>query len=261
MVTGREADSLGIARGAFTALGFAALSDIKADYIRKAKGQTGEDGIRWKPLSPKTIARRRIGPGDKKLTHVADRLKAEAAATKAARQKFDADAKVRRKRLEARFALSLPSEEARKRAAEQIKVERAAADFRLRGKIPLAKATGKRRWEILAQRQVDILRDTGVLLNSLSPGEISGDGPDIEYRTPAGDGGDRQVFALLGNGVIVGTTVEYAKTHQEGSGRVPARPFLPTAGVPQVWLDRWAAVGQAAIAAGARQLYATMGAT
>jgi hypothetical protein len=261
MVTGREPDTLGIGRGVFTAVGFAALSDIKADFIRKAKGQPGEDGQTWAPLSPKTIARRRIGPGDKRIPHIAARLQAEKDAAKAARQKFDADTKRRRDRLAARFALSMPPSEARKRADEQIKAERKEADFRLRGQIALANATGKRRWEILAQRQVDILRDTGVLLNSLSPGQISGDGPGIVYQPPGGDGGDKQVFSLFDSGVIVGTTVKYAKTHQEGdaSRKIPARPFLPTRGVPQVWLDRWADAGQVALAEGARQLYQTVG--
>lgn len=259
MVTGRQPDALGIARGVFTAVGFAALSDIHADYIRKAHGGTGEDGVTWKPLSPKTIAGRRLGPKDKQLPHIAERLKAEKDAAKEARKRFTAAATEKRKKLVARFSLSMPMDEARRRADEQIAAERRAANFRLRGQIALAKSTGKRRSDVLSQRQVDILRDTGVLLNSLSPGEISGAGPSIVYRPPGGDGGDEQVFSLFDSGVIVGTTVKYAATHQEGDPArgIPARPFLPTHGVPQVWLDRWAEVGQLALAAGAQTLFAS----
>lgn len=255
MLTGREPDSLGIARGVFTALGFAALSDIHADFIRKASGAQGEDGVTWKPLKPATIAGRRLGPKDKQLPHIAGRLQAEKDAAAAARKRFTAAAKDLRKRLVARFSLSMSPDEARRRANKQIAAERKAADFRLRGQIALARATGQRRQDVLSQRQVDILRDTGVLLNSLSPGEISGNGPSMIYQPPTDPGGDQQVFGLFASGVIVGTTVAYARTHQDGNGNVPARPFLPTNGVPQVWLDRWAAVGQQAVASGAQLLY------
>lgn len=255
MITGREPDSLGIARGVFTAVGFAALSDIHADFVRKSGGAQGEDGVTWTPLKPATIARRRLGPKDKQLPHIAERLKAEKEAVKEAKKRFIAAAKQRYKTLVARLSLSLPADEARKRASEQIAAEQKAADFLLRGQIALAKQTGQRRQDVLSQRQVDILRDTGVLLNSLSPGEMSGDGPGVIYQPPSGPGGDQQAFGLFDSGVIVGTTVAYAKTHQEGKGQVPARPFLPTQGVPQVWLDRWAAVAQLAIEAGAKELY------
>lgn len=257
MTTGREPDSLGIARGVFTAIGCAALSDIKEDFVRKASGGTGEDGAKWAPLKPATIARRRLGPKDKQLPHIADRMQAEKDATKDARKRFAAAAKEKRKRLVARLSLSMSAAEAQKRAGEIISAERTAADFRLRGQIALAKQTGQRRQDVLSQRHVETLRDTGVLLNSLSPGEISGTGPAATYRPPSVDGGDSQVFSLFDSGVIVGTTVAYAKTHQEGdpSRNIPPRPLLPTRGVPQAWLERWASVAQAALAEGAKQLY------
>ena len=256
-LTGREPDAYGIARGVFTAIGFAALSDVKADFVRKASGQTGEDGNTWAPLKPATIARRRLGHGDKKLPGIADRAKAEKEATKAARQRFDAEAKERRKRLVARLSLSMGADRAREAADKQIAAERKAANFKLRGQIALAKQTGQRRQDVLAQRKVDILRDTGILLNSLSPGTLGGSGPSATYSPPSGPGGGDQVFDLFGSGVIVGTTVAYAKSHQEGNGRIPARPFLPTRGVPAAWLDRWAGVGQLALEEGVRLMYQT----
>jgi hypothetical protein len=257
MVTGREPDSLGIARGVFTAVGFAALSDIKADYMRKAAGGTGEDGIKWPALSPKTIAARRVGPKDKQLPHIAERLKQEKDAKAAAGKRFTAAAEERRKKLAARFALSMPIEEAKRRASEQVKAERKAADFGLRGKIALAKQTGLRRVDIFSQRNVEILRDTGVLLNSLSPGEISGEGPGLTYRRPSGDGGDEQIFELFESGIIVGSNVAYAKTHQKGdpSRNIPARQIVPERGIPQAWKERWSAAGQRALQAGARLLF------
>ena len=252
MVTGREPDSLGIARGVFTAVGFAALSDIKADYVRKATGATGEDGVTWPPLSPKTLAySRRFGPGEKAA------LKRGAGLGKAHRhapggqpglltaQQLKRWKGIYASRL-ARLMLSLPAGQAKARAAA------------------IAWATVKREGartmlDVYGSRKVDILRDTGVLLNSLSPGEISGTGPSVTYRPPDTDGGAQQVFALFASGVIVGTTVPYAAVHQEGDPAkgIPARPFLPTHGVPDIWSERWAAVGQQALTEGAKQLFLT----
>jgi len=68
MLIGQHPDEQGIARGVFFALGVAALSDIKSDYVRKARGETGEDGTRWPPLSPKYLAYgRRFGKGEQNL--------------------------------------------------------------------------------------------------------------------------------------------------------------------------------------------------
>ena len=217
MLTGREADSQGLARGVFTAIGYAALSDIKDDYVRKAKGGQGEDGVTWPALSPRTIAARRIGPGDKQQPHIAERLKAEKDAAKEARAKFTADSAVKRKKLVARFSLSMPADEARARASAVIASERKAANFGLRGKFAVTDATGQRRVDVMSQRTVEMLRDTGVLLNSLSPGEISGEGGSTTYTPPSGNGGENQVFKLFESGIIVGTTVAYAATHQYGN--------------------------------------------
>jgi hypothetical protein len=104
---------------------------------------------------------------------------------------------------------------------------------------------------------VDILRDTGVLLNSLSPGELGGAAGSITYSPPSADGGEAQVFKLFESGVIVGTTVPYARDHQEGdpARNLPPRPFLPTHGIPPAWLANWEEAGGLAIAAAARRLF------
>lgn len=48
-------------------VGVALLSQIQQDYVTKARGGTGRDGVKWAPLKPATIARRRRTPGDKRL--------------------------------------------------------------------------------------------------------------------------------------------------------------------------------------------------
>lgn len=67
------------------------------------------------------------------------------------------------------------------------------------------------------KRDNKILRDTGRLANSITG-------------------------VAAGNNVIVGTNVEYAAYHQEGTSRIPARPFLPLAGLPMAWQNSAARV-------------------
>ncbi len=55
-LTGRVAAQPEIVQGVFLAIGFAALSDIHADFVRKARGDVGEDGNKWPRLSPKYLA-------------------------------------------------------------------------------------------------------------------------------------------------------------------------------------------------------------
>tara|TARA_R110000787_G_scaffold102886_3_gene209098 strand:- start:136 stop:585 length:450 start_codon:yes stop_codon:yes gene_type:complete len=102
------------------------------------------------------------------------------------------------------------------------------------------KAEGaKTKLMVFGDRQAEILRDTGVLFNSLSPGRLGGSG---DYAPPAD-----QIFDLVSTGVIVGTNVPYASVHQRGSKKknIPARPFLPTAKNPACpeWIKRWVEVG------------------
>jgi hypothetical protein len=103
----------------------------------------------------------------------------------------------------------------------------------------------KTKISVFGSRKVQILRDTGVLLNSLSPGELLQGGA---YSKPSGLGGDDQIFNTISNGVIVGTNVPYAGIHNNGNASkgIPARPFLPKE-APQVWKDRWSKVAEQAI--------------
>jgi len=65
----------------------------------------------------------------------------------------------------------------------------------------------------------DVLRDTGKLLRSLTPG--------VEDRPSRAEG---QVLRPGRGDVVVGTNVPYAAAHQNGTKHVPARPFLPPPG-------------------------------
>lgn len=234
-LTGKESAHAQAAQHVHTTIGLAALSDIKADFIRKARGNVGEDGVKWPPLSRAYLAYgRRFGPGEKaQLKRDAGlgpgnrrRGLLNAAQDKRWRQIFGT-------RL-ARLAASMPFEAAKSRAA-QIAWS------------TLKKEGAKTKLEVFGEREHEILRDTGVLLNSLSPGELD---PGSGDYTPTTD----QIFNLTGSGVIVGTNVKYASVHQNGSksksgrgGGIPARPFLPVGKAPSVWTKRWALEAQDAI--------------
>ena len=232
-LVGAQRDSEGIAKACFVALGIAALSDIKADFVRKSRGGTGEDGVKWKPLSPKTLAySRRFGPGEKAALKRAAGLNQGHRFAPVGTGLLSSAQLASWKR---HYAGNLSWLQKTKPLSEAKQIAAAIAWNRV-------KAEGaKTKLEVFGNRPHEILRDTGVLLNSLSPGQIGGSGTN--YSKPSGEGGPEQVFTMLANGVIVGTTVKYAAVHQEGSTKrnIPARPFLPKK-TPQQWMQRWMGV-------------------
>ena len=285
VLTGKAPDTLGIAQGVFLSIGFAALGDIQRDYVVKSRGSVGEDGVQWDPLKPATIAARRLGPKDKKLPHIAERLAKEKEASKEARASFEEQAKARLKKLDEelrplinRYKLSLPDDKAVARAKqvlaarrailkEQIDSERKTANFALRGKFAVTRATGQTRVNILSQRDVEILRDTGIGLASLSQGVLSHVGPGATYAKPTSqattergemirEGGGQQIFEPMQDGIIIGTNVPYMVKHQKGdpSTNLPPRPFLPEK-IPPEWAQRWAEAGVEALTAGVNLMF------
>ncbi len=154
-----------IVQGVFLAIGFAALSDIHADFVRKARGDVGEDGNKWPRLSPKYLAYgRRFGPGEQ------SRLKAAAGLGRANSKAPGGNSglltasqlkrwrQIYGTRL-ARFAASMPLAQAKAKAAAI-----AWATLKAEG--------AKTKLEVYGNRQVEVLRDTGILLNSLSMGQM-----------------------------------------------------------------------------------------
>jgi len=82
---------------------------------------------------------------------------------------------------------------------------------------PLADSTKRKKRR---RGNPEILRDTGVLLNSLSPG----------VSVPG------QVLEVHPGEVIVGTNVPYAPFIHLGTPRMPARPLWPS---PEKWPSEW----------------------
>lgn len=194
-LSGSASDTGGMAREFATALGVGLLSEVKDAYIEKARGGTDDMGIKWDPLSPVTIANRRSGgtPGERKRQQIVARE------TKKQAERFGGD---------------------KKRA--KIAAQRLAT-----------KQTGMTKLQTLGNRDVEILRDTGILFNSISVGEISGG----TYVRPNEDGSEFHVFEAEPGLCVVGTRVFYAATHQKGRANIPARPFLPDDNnpIPEAW--------------------------
>ena len=210
------------AKTVHTAVGLAALSDIKDDFVRKAKGGTGEDGETWPPLSREYLAYgRRFGGGEKA------QLKRDSGLGKGHRHRGLLSA-AQDKRWKVIFASNL------KRFAASMPLGAAKAKAAQIAWATLKREGAKTKLEVFGGRKVDILRDTGVLLNSISPGRLQTEGG---YVPPAD-----QIFDLTESGVVVGTNVKYARRHNRGTGNMPKRQFLPVNGAPQVWVDRWAKV-------------------
>lgn len=88
---------------------------------------------------------------------------------------------------------------------------------------PLAPSTiARRRHGKRKSANVEILRDTGLLLNSMSPGITIAE----------------QVFRIGRGEVIVGTNRKWAGVHHNGSrnGRIPQRRLWPE---PRNWPESW----------------------
>src|SRR5262245_27942883 len=66
MLAGRVNDPTGVVRGLHLRVGLVALSLIREAFVKKAQGGADEAGDRWQPLALATVARRRIGPADRR---------------------------------------------------------------------------------------------------------------------------------------------------------------------------------------------------
>lgn len=180
-----------------TRCGLTLLGRIKKAFIDKSRGGTDEAGERWAPLSPKTIAYSRRHPGVPKAKQRAAFAPSWALTDK------------QRVRWWQVYRQSLARFKGDKGSAARM----AWAILKGEGAETLIDKYGN--------TKVDILRDTGLLLNSLSPGV----------------GSENQVFRLGRGEVIVGTNRKHAKAHHEGvPGKLPQRRLWPE---PGKWPAKW----------------------
>lgn len=197
--------------------GLALLGHIRAAFVAKSRGGTDEAGDSWKPLSPKTVAysrRNRKVFGDPGASRLFSRAKSMPWVPKS----------VGRAGFAPSYALT---DKQRERWWEVYRQQLARFRGNKGSAAKVAWATVKREGATTLMEQfggmkVDILRDTGLLLNSLSPGV----------------GSAEQVFRVGTGEVVVGTNRKWAAVHHHGSkdGRIPQRRLWPD---PARWPVSW----------------------
>lgn len=252
ILTGTEQRNANLARGVYYAIGFAALQDIQNDFLTMARGGVGDAGNIWPPLDPATIAyHRRFGTGEQAALMRAAGLGRKHRYAPGDKKGLLSKAQLQRwreiySRKLWRFQASMNEQDAKARAAATAWI--------------ILKSEGARTMlQVYGERNVEMLRDTGILFNSLTPGYI--DTQAGVYDKPAIEGGAEQVADIIRGGIIVGTNVPYAATHNFGDPErnIPQRQFIP-ARVPPAWLDRWARVSGDALVVAAELLYTSGGA-
>lgn len=221
MLSGNGPDPFGLGRGFRLRLAVAFFSTIKQAFIDKARGGTDEAGDSWPPLSARYLAYQRPTTGrtppraGKQAPGGKDGFLTEGQ-LKQWRQDY--------RRALAYLALKMPLDEAKRQAARTAwtKAKRAGAQTKLAA---------------FGNREVEILRDRGLLFNSLSPGLLAGD----SYTPPEG-----QVAREGGGELVVGTNVAYAAFHHgerrktRGRGALPQRRLWPSPErFPASWWDGW----------------------
>lgn len=232
-----------LVEGVHIAIGWQLLSDVQESFILKARGEVGLDGIRWQYLSKKYLAYgRRFGTSEQADLKRAAGLVTTDKNGKATTAPFRyapggkkglltaSQLKKWRKyygmmlgRLSVRMDLETAKRIAAGWAWNKMKAEGAATKL-----------------DVFGTRKVEMLRDTSVLFNSLSPiyaldvqfvdtlGQLSRENPK-----------SGQILENMRDGVRVGTSVPYAGSHHYGDNRrgIPARPFWPSEGLPAAWRD------------------------
>lgn len=190
-----------VADAMLTRCGLALLGRIRQAFVIKARGGTDEAGGWWAPLSPKTVAyskTRQRGRGGRTR---AEKARASRPSQALTQRQQDRWWEVYRRQLAIRRG-------DRGHAA-------AVAWLVLKGE-------GARTLvDKYGHRQVEILRDTGLLLSSLSPGT----------------GAAESVFRVGRGEVTVGTNRKGAAAHHRGvPGRLPQRRLWPD---PRNWPASW----------------------
>lgn len=213
-LAGNHADATGQVRQLMLAMGMEAMSIVKEAFLVKAAGGTDEAGLTWPPLSPKTIAYSRRHPG---LTAKRNAATAEGRPGRPLLTKAEND---RWKKI---FAGRVHAYQKKGASLKEAKAHAAATAWMI-----LKAEGGKTILGEYGDTKVEILRDTGLLLNSFSPGVPS----------------KEQILRTEPGAVILGTNRKGAADHHRGiPGRLPQRRLWPeVSSWPAAWWDRIAGV-------------------
>jgi hypothetical protein len=223
--------------GLLLRLGTTLLGKIQESFVQKSEDGTDAMGVQWQPLSPVTLALRRKGTGPK----LAARLKREIPKLSRTRQALIRSHYDRLYRLyRADKASDRASASSRKHARHLLELMKPALSptryKKLKGQLEKDLPNPRAKQTALLGAFALILRDTGRLLNSLSPQIAS---PD-------------RILRFMPGAVAVGSNVSYLKYHQsdkarqkkkDGTDKLPRRQILPDKAkpIPASW---WKALSE-----------------
>jgi hypothetical protein len=213
----------GPAKALLTRIGLTALGRIRRAFVVKSRGGTDEAGERWAPLQRSTIAysrrHREIGRQGQTLKRYLPR-----GSKRAPFRPSYALTPAQRRRWWAVYARHLAKFNGNKSHAASV----AWLTLKAEGAHTLI--------ELYGGASVEILRDTGLLLTSLSPGVDPSAYTGGQAPQPKASKGT-QVFRLARGAVIVGTNRKGAAAHHAGvPGRLPMRRLWP---LPSRWPSLW----------------------
>lgn len=210
ILSGRVADSDGIAGGFRARIGWMIFSLVAPNFYNLSRGLHGADGDKWAPLSPEYLAYGRgpasdrhaggLAPGGKDGFLTKDQL--------ALWRRTFAD------RLA--FFIMRESEASAKSHAAAI------------AWLVVKEAGGKTKLKEFGEGKTpgvdyQILKDYGTLIQSVQPGELYEQGPAADYQPAHGD----QVYRDEQTQVVVGTKVPYAAAHHEAKSAKRRRRLWP----------------------------------
>lgn len=194
-----------------TRLGMTLLGRISKAFVMKARGGTDEAGLKWQPLAPSTVAYKRRHPVLSRSGRRTGKYlpRSRERASFAPSYQLTSGQRSLWWGLYRNYLAKFAGDRAHAAAASWLVLKSRGARTLL---------------EVYGHARVEILRDTGLLLNTLTPGV-------------AGARVEGQVFRVAPGEVTVGTSRAWAWAHHSGApGRLPRRPLWPE---PSAWPSSW----------------------
>lgn len=243
---GRLPDSSGVSARLLETMGMELLGKVQEAYVRKSEGGTDALGIKWQPLSAVTLALRQKKAGGK----VAAKLQTELKKLPAPRQRLIAVHYRRLLRLyrAAERGRSIGTQE-RRHAKHLLNLMRPFIS-KTRYESTLATLTKplkekKAQQTALIGAFALILRDTGRLLNSLSPTITSAD--RVLRVSPGAVSVGSNVMTKSGHNLLsLHNSDKPRKLKKDGKPKLPRRQILPDKAkpIPAAW---WKDIADAAL--------------
>jgi hypothetical protein len=230
-LSGHGPDPHGIAKGFAARVAMTFFELVKANFIKLSRGGTGADGTVWPPLTKEYLAYGRSAEkalrwkdGRRIGTDVGGLAPGRHADGRQYNGYMDKDQLAKWYSIY-RSALHLLA--AREPISEAKIIAAKIAWARMK------EAGVKTKIKELGERKVEILRDTGLLFNSLTPGTIMESAGSANY-SPANE---HQVYKHLPKKIIVGTNCSYAKFAHNAKDPKRRRRLWPDE-LPEAWTKR-----------------------